>query len=86
MEMRSNPEVIANPKYFFERFWTLQFDQYTFWCMSSSIGWKIDISIGSRICFLAICTTKMVINLLLRPLGNLGSGSLWMNYMNREQR
>jgi hypothetical protein len=28
----------------------------------------------------------MVINLLLRPLGNLGSGSLWMNYMNREQR
>jgi hypothetical protein len=33
MEMRSNPEVIANPKYFFERFWTLQFDQYTFWRM-----------------------------------------------------
>lgn len=31
MEMRSNPEVIANPKIFFERFWTLQFDQYTFW-------------------------------------------------------
>ncbi len=31
MEMRSNPEIIADPRIYYERFWTLQFDQYTYW-------------------------------------------------------
>jgi hypothetical protein len=30
-EMRANPNVISNPLVFYERFWSLQFDQFSSW-------------------------------------------------------
>jgi hypothetical protein len=63
MEMRSNPEIIANPKIFFERFWTLQFDQYTYWCKgfvdqevfdywmeNRYIEWQQNLKFGDMTC------------------------------------